>query len=200
LLHHTSFHIGRELPAARVVEHATGGYRALLPDRWLSYQEVSVAELLDAAFGGRLKFGLPQGFATLVSVWGNDAECWSCHRHGRVITHIAIHYGPHESRLTIPDLSDHREIFDTVRERLPEALNGTAIKDRYSQMQERSYLSNGCVHCGKLFGEFHATDYLGGETKVGEFITLADAAWCRAIAAHEDPDFGAKRWGVYRRL
>jgi competence protein CoiA len=196
LLRQATFHIGQNLPAARVVGDAGENYRALLPNRGIT-QEIPMTEFLDAAFGGRLKFGMPQGFAAQVSLWANDVECWSCHRQSRVITRITLEYGPYSWGFMVPDLTDHREVFDIVRARLPTEFKGTAIKDRYSRMQERSYLSNGCGHCDALFGEFFEIDYRDGETKVGDFVTSADAPWCRAIAEqYED----AQCWGVYQRL
>lgn len=196
LLRQSGFPTCHDFPAAQVTGNAGEGYRALLPNRWIP-QEISMTEFLGAAFGGRLKFGMPGGFAAFVSVWGNDVSCWSCRRPCRAVTRVEVEYGPHSGTFTIPELTDHPAVFAVVRDRLSADFAECAIKHRYSRTQKRSYLSNGCPHCDALFGQFHEIDYRDGERKVCEFEALADAPWCRAIAeANED----TQCWGVYQVL
>jgi hypothetical protein len=194
LLRQPGFPIGRHLPAARVTGTAGDGYRAVLPNNGHA-QEVPMTEFLDAAFGGRLKFRMPKGFAAHVALWGNEAECWSCHRSARVITSIAVAYGPFSCQFSIPEITNFPAVFEIVRGRLPPTFAGVAIKPRYSKTQERTYLSNGCIHCDALFGQFFESNYYDDMMKICEFLTPANDAWCHVIA---DQCEEISRWGVYQ--
>lgn len=92
------------------------------------------------------------------------------------------------------DLDGHPDLFEAVRRRLPDDLGLGAIKRRFSSTQERAYLSNGCVHCDALIGEYHEHDAWDGQKAVCRFPVVFDERLRRAIRDRPDHEEG---WGVY---
>ena len=101
---------------------------------------------------------------------------------------------PDKYRFTVPDLDAHLDLFERVRGRIPDSLGIGSIKRRYSNTQKRSYLSNGCVRCGALMGEFYESHAWDDEETVCEFQTRMDENWRAAIQQRDDYVEG---WGVY---
>lgn len=196
LLRQRGFPITHELPAARIKTEPDKGYLACVPTGWHT-QDIPMEEFLHAAFSGCLKFGMPEGFAADVSVRANDTECWKCHERTRVISSIAVEYGPHSCEFSIPDLTDYQQVFSKIQEHLPDDPTIGRIKHRYSRTQERSYLSNGCVRCDVLFGEYHEIEHRYNEWTICEFVTPVTRPW---LAAIEMGSGGDAAWGVYHRL
>ena len=193
LFRHKGFPVSRDLPAVRVGGNPDEGFVALVPTGSRE-QSLPVQEFFDAVFNKRLRFGLPLGSDAIVSVQAGPLLCWSCNSKTQIVTAIVVDVGPDKYRFTVPDLDAHLDLFARIRGRIPDDLGIGSIKRRYSKTQKRSYLSNGCAHCGALMGEFFEIDAWDDEETVFEFQTRIDENWQGAIRQHEDYGEG---WGVY---
>ena len=188
--------VDRDLPAARISGDLDGGFVALVPKGY-GEQSVPMREFFEATFNKRLRFGLPLGCIALVSVQVAPISCWSCDDQTQIITGVDVDVGPDTYRLTVPTLGahpEHLELFKIVRHHIPDGLGLGDIKRRYSRTQQRSYLSNGCVHCDALSGETFEIDAWYDEKPVCEFTVRVDELWHRAIrrvmicGSSSDPD------------
>ena len=193
LLRHRGFLISRDLPAARIGGGPDEGFLALVPTG-SGEQRLPMREFLDAAFNKRLRFGLPLGCNGLVSVQAGPLSCWSCRAETQIVTGVVVDVGPVDYRFSVPELDAHLDLFEGLRRRIPEGIGIGSIKRRYSKTQKRSYLSNGCAHCGALMGEYFEHDACEDEETVCEFQTRIDEIWQGAIQQHQDYVEG---WGVY---
>lgn len=132
----------------------------------------------------------PAGLIGTVSLRAGVMDCWACGCETTIVTGIDVSFGPKQWQLTVAAFDDFPDLFDPIRDRIPAALEVGAIKPRFSKTLGRSYLSNGCVHCDALIGQFyehHAWE--GQETKHAFPAQLTDR-WAQALAAAygEEPD------------
>ena len=183
----------RAVPAAGIGGTLDAGFTALVPNG-SGAQEVPMREFLDAAFGGRLRFGLPLGVAAGVSVRAGRLDCWSCGAETRIVTGIDVDVGPNAYGFSVPDLGDHPDLFEIISRHLPSSLGLGPVERRFSKTQGRSYLSNGCANCGALIGEFFEHDAWEDQAEVCRFSVRIDERWRRAIRGNDGYEEG---WGVY---
>jgi len=195
LLRQPGFPITRDLPAARICGTAKESFSALVPTGW-GEQRLPMHEFLDAAFSRRLRYGVPVGFSATVLVRSAHLDCWkkSCGARTRIITRIAVAFGPHEHAFSVPQLDEYPELFEIVRNRLPDGHGIGAIKRRYSNTQQRFYLSNGCSRCDSLVGQFFEHEAWHDEETVCEFRIRITEGWQLAIEREEGCQYG---WAVY---
>ena len=206
LLRHPGFPITRELPAVCIGGSLEQGLSALIPSdsgmsardrsqpgRW--HQILPMGMLLDAAFSRRLRFGIPANIDATVSVQVASTRCWhpGCRAHIRIVTSIDVVFGPNECSFSIPELGEYPELLRVVLDRLPKTLAAN-IKLRFSQTQGRSYVSNGCPRCDRLFGDHYEIHSRDGEKTLAVFPIQISVQWRRAI---EDHSAYEKTWGVY---
>jgi hypothetical protein len=163
------------------------------PERW--HQILPMRALLDAAFSKRLQFGLQLGTDAIISVRAGSLSCWSCGADTRILTGIDVAFGPNELGFTIPEIGDHTELLDSVLSRLPGGLEIGSIKPRFSKTQRRSYVSNGCLHCNALIGEYHEYKAWDEQETVFAFSLQVSKQWKSAIESHCGYE---KTWSVYR--
>ena len=186
----------RDLPAACISGDLDEGLVALVPTV-CGEQSVPMREFLEAAFSKRLRFGLPLGCIALVSVQVAPISCWSCDAQTRIITSVNVDVGPDMYRFTVPTLGLHLELFKIVRHHIPDGLGLGDVKRRYSKTQQRSYLSNGCIHCDALIGEFFEHHAWDDQETVCEFTIRVDELWRRAIIDQDMLEHEVEGWGVY---
>jgi hypothetical protein len=192
LLRQSGFPVDERLPAARVSGSPEEGFMAQVPTG-VGEQSVPIRDFLEAAFSKRLRFGLPLGFPATVSVQAGRMHCWSCRALTRIISFVVVVYGPREYRLTVPDMGKYPDLFALIHSSLPAGLGLGAIKRRFSKTQGRSYLSNGCVRCDALVGQFHEYDAWEEQETVYTVAIRMDERWRTAIQEH-GYDEG---WAVY---
>jgi competence protein CoiA len=183
----------RSLPIAGIGGSLDAGITALIPTG-AGQQQMPMQEFLRAAFGGRLRFGLPLGIAASVSVQAGHLFCWKCGAETRIITGVEVDVGSTEYRLSVPDLNDYPDLFDVVRRQLPGGLGIGNVKRRFSQTVGRAYLSNGCVHCDALVGGHYEHDAWDDQKEVCRFSLRVDERWREAIRGDDGYEEG---WGVY---
>ncbi len=193
LFRHRDFPVSHDLPAIRVGGNPDEGFVAFIPTG-SGEQSLPVQEFFDAVFNKRFRFGLPLGCNAAISVEAGPLPCYRCGAETRIITGIVIDVGPDKYRFTVPDLDAHLGLFERIRGRIPHGREIGSIKRRYSNTQKRSYLSNGCAHCGALIGEFYEHHAWYDVETVCEFQIRMDENWQAAIRQHDDYMDG---WGVY---
>lgn len=182
------------VPAVRISEDDVGQFSAHLPSLSVE-QTIPVADFLNAAFQGRLKFGLPLGARTILSVQAGTAPCWSCGAFTRVLTDFKVEVGPHDFSFAVADTEDALSLFEPLYGRLrSEYADIGVIKRRYSKTVGGSYLSNGCAHCDAIFGQhFEYEAYDDRETLLTTQFPLNER-WRRFLKHQEDDRTG---WGVF---
>lgn len=192
LMRHPGFPVDRALPAAHIGGAAEAGYTATL--KTVTGQQVlPIEELLAAAFSKRLRFGIPIGTSGQVEIFVTALHCWSCGAEAQIISDVGVVVGPNKFRFSVSDFDGHLALFDLIRRRLPNNLQIGAVKQRFSQAQGRSYLSNGCFHCDALFGQFHEHEFWYSGVKICEFSIAIDARWLEIMRDRDG-------WSVYRSL
>ncbi|TCU15104.1 competence protein CoiA [Rhizobium sullae] len=192
LLRKTMVATSHALPAARISEQDDGVYLAHLSGP----QHMPVDVFLDAAFGSRLRFGVPLGVSATAAIRVGTTQCWnsSCRQETRIVTGIDIQFGPHVSTFSVSELGKYPDLFEMVVSRLPADPAIGRLKMRFSKTQERSYTSNGCFRCDSLIGEHFEIHARYSEDVMSLFPIHIDASWKLAIENlrhHEDG------WSVY---
>lgn len=204
LLRQPGFPVAQALPAVCIGGSLGDGFTALIPGcfsdmsardraapaRWR--QSLPMEDFLHAAFAGWFRFGAPLDMEAMVSIWGAPDSCWSCGAQTLVVTRIEITYGPNAPYFTLSDFGKHRELVPVLLDNLPALPDFGAIKYRPSKTMGGTYLSNGCAHCGVLYGDTFAFRHNIVATALHRFTIRITPAWKRAI---EERD-GA-RWSVY---
>lgn len=207
LLRQPGFPITRELPAVCIGGNLKQGFSALIPhysrmsardrgraERW--HQILPMGALLDAAHNGHLRFGVPANIDATVSVRGALTDCWHrrCRAQMRIVTSIDVAFGPNECSFSISELGEYPELLRSVVDRLPPNLGMGEIKPRFSETQGRSYMSNGCVRCDRIFGEHFKIHARDEEEDLITFPMLISEQWQRVIEDHYAYD---RTWSVY---
>jgi len=210
LLRQPGFPVTDTLPAVCVGGDLQSGFTALIPyqprmtvrdrsrtDRW--HQAVPMEEFLHAVFNRRFRFGVPLGAEALVTIWGALTRCWHerCNAKTRILTSVDITFGGHSAHFTIPQLGEHLALIAKVLKWLPELRDLGVIKPRFSHMQNRSYVSNGCVRCDRIFGE-----HFEYEAKVNQEVLCSvpiqvSSDWRDAIVGADGYE---DSWSVYSTM
>ena len=93
----------------------------------------------------------------------------------------------------VAELGEYPELLSAVLSRLPANPKTGAIKPRYSKTQERAYVSNGCVRCDRIIGEFFEHCAWDDQEVVCTFPIRISESWKQAI---EKNDGYESRWIV----
>jgi hypothetical protein len=110
------------------------------------------------------------------------------------VTGIVVKFGPHDCRFELSEIGEHSALLPTVVRHLPHNLNIGEIKRRFSNSLKKSYVSNGCVHCGVLQGEFFNHEVFNVEEPLCRFTITLSKQWRHAIITKGGFEPG---WGVY---
>jgi hypothetical protein len=212
LLRQPGFPILHELPAVCIGGTLADGFLALLPDhsrmtardrskpdRWR--QAVPMKELLRAAFERRLKF------AAAIEAFGPHAEvvvhaavapCWTDRCDGKtpIITSINVMNPGVNLDFSLAELGNHPDLAAAVMRQLPPSFDRRMIKKRYSRTQRRSYLSNGCIKCDRLFGEYMLAHEPSDVGVLTSFPIDLSGGWMRLIESHPEVEDTTPLWWV----
>ncbi|RJT28209.1 hypothetical protein D3227_34625 [Mesorhizobium waimense] len=192
LLRQPGFPISESLPAVCVGGNVREGMMALIPkttemlardrrnpDRW--HQVLPMDEFLRAAFGGRFKFGVDPDYEATLRIRTGSMFCWSCGAETRIVLYLEIAVGDKNVLITIPNLGEYPRASEMVRRRLLRHQGIGVIKYRFSGSQGRKYLSNGCVHCDSLIGEFYELDAGRDEEPLDTYQVRVADGWKEVI-------------------
>jgi hypothetical protein len=193
LLRQPSFPISHELPAAMIGGNPEEGFAALIPSDF-GQLALPMREFLNAVFSRRFRFGVQVGAGATVSVRAGCFWCWSCGAETTIITGVDVAFGPDALSFTIPELGEHPQPLESVLSRLPGDLEVGSIKRRFSRKQGRTYVSNGCFHCGAFICESYERDAWDNQETVLTFPILFSEHWRTAIERHCGYE---ETWGVY---
>lgn len=194
LFRQPKFPISYAVPAARIAGNPAEGFTATLPGD--GGQCVELEDFLAAAFRSRLRFGISVDAPARLRASKGHLHCWACGAETNIITRLQLIVGPHEFPFSVPDLTNHPELYDEIRRRLPNLLT-SSVKLRSSETQKRRYLSNGCQHCDAFIGEFHEHDAWDDQSAAAELPVSVHAKWLAAIKARFGEITG---WAVYEAL
>lgn len=158
------------------------------PHYW--QQTVELSRFVTGALTGRLHFAPALNRTLPLEVSATHITCWRCHRETRIVTGLTFAAGK-----VLPGCADiHTSIYEfdavadgavVLSDLLPPQLlkqNGIgALKPRYSKASRRPYLSNGCVHCDALQGQFFDHEVAFDSTLTLSTDVLFDAAWAQHL-------------------
>lgn len=191
LIRSAGFRVDEQIPAAVVRENGRGTYEVRLPavtgaslrreDDW-AYRNLSAETLLDAAFAGRLRWGVRIGEPISWDVEATTTRCWKCGARTAPVTGIVVDASKMKAYLSIYDFESD---VDLLREVLPMAISQQhrvgLIKPRFSKTEGDSYLSNGCFECGTLQGRFFEHQYVNNATVLHRGTAVVDERWMRLL-------------------
>ena len=190
LFEHAGFPVSKDFPAVCVSGDMVSGFEVRLPG-----QAMALSEFLDAVFARRFRYGIPLGAKAAVRIHSGMLDCWksNCRAQTRIVTFIEVLIGPHHCQFSVPDLSGFPDLLASCQGRIPRTPYLSVIKQRYSQTQERNYISNGCYRCDAVVGEFFEHYARNNEaTILAEFEIVVSQRWLEAIESQRD-DYG---WAV----
>lgn len=189
LFRHAGFPITAELPAVQI-SAGDDGYAASLSNNSMPLQS-----FLDAAFDGRLKFGLPSVGKAVVQIRAGDIECWKsqCKATTKIITGIDVIFGSLRYSWIVKSLEEAPpSVLRSVIDNLPNNLNIGHVKKRYSKTIGDKYLSNGCYRCDSLIGQHFEFEVWYSDEIIGSFQIDISGDWGRMIEREYEPV-----WAVY---
>ncbi|MEZ0018067.1 competence protein CoiA [Sinorhizobium fredii] len=164
------------------------------PARWA--QVLPVEEFFDALFAKRFRYGTPVGTKAEVVVHSGVLECWKrqCQALTRIVTFIEIAAGPHSCSFTVQSLAAYPDLLSHVLRQIPPTNRLGAIKRRYSNTLNESYMSNGCYRCDALVGaHFEHDAWYSDNAVLTRFpVTISDR-WQQVV----ESEHGRFGWGVH---
>ena len=194
LIRSPTFPVCPEVPAVCVREVQPGIYEALVPgndwtkrrsiflaEHW-SYQ-MPAAELLAAAFSGRLRWGIRLGEPLVCEVWASTTRCWKCKAKTTPVTEILVSLSGYPVSLDIYSFDKAPALLSAI---VPPKLRSEnligPLKPRYSKTEGRSYMSNGCVACDALQGRHYEHEYAGSATVRHRVDAVLDPVWASILS------------------
>jgi len=213
LLRQPKFPVTQDLPAVCVGGSLQDGFSALLPHHGMRMrptdratpgnwrQTMSLSAFLRAAFSKRLKWGTPiDAFARRaeVAVKAAEALCWheSCGVFTDIITRVIIANPGMTLEFTLADLNEFPALADRIIAKLPDNFDFTHIKRRYSRTLKRSYLSNGCVGCDRIYGDFHVHEHWQSEVELARFPIQLSGQWLQLAQSRPEIEKASSEWWV----
>jgi hypothetical protein len=166
LLRQPGFPVSKQLPAACIGGDITGGFIALIPEhqrmtaadrkhveRWREWLPMN--KFLSAVFQRRFQYGLPENGRMESTIWFAELNCWhpSCAKPTTIIRGVSLKVGSLKFDLSVSDFTGREELLGEVTARIADRRDIGTIRMRWSQTQNKAYLSNGCRHCDRLVGE-----------------------------------------------
>jgi competence protein CoiA len=170
-----------------------------LPESWR--QTLPMEVFLRAAFDRRLGFLTPLeavGENATIAVETAIANCWNerCRGKTQIITSIEIATDQGAFDFSLPDLTHHPHLLVEILQRLPSSFDRKVIQERYSHTQRRSYVSNGCAKCNRLFGEFMVAHEPSEIDQIATFPARLDSRWLALLGSHPDIEISQPAWWV----
>lgn len=150
-------------------------------------QSIPLPVFIHGALSGRLRFAPALSLTMPVEISKADIPCWRCKKVTGAIMRLNFAAsralpGCNDFETTIYELSQSLPNGDAVvMSMLPANLLRSygigAVKPRYSKTCGGKYLSNGCLHCDALQGQFFDHDYIDDSVKAFEINVEFKSEW-----------------------
>ena len=203
LLRQPGFPIAADLPAACIGGTMKEGLRILMPEssstrahdrknsiHWL--QNLSPEEFLKAVFEERLLFGTGHLRTISFGIETGVMTCWKCNALTRIVTGVSGRAGPHSLFFQLQEDGCTATLAKLIRECTRLRTDIGTVKSRYSHTLGHSYLSNGCVQCDALIGQFYEHDAWDVQEETVGTVELEIDHEARHQGLYE-----SYRWGVW---
>lgn len=171
------------IPAARLVQGEDAEFLVELP--YTDRGPLPASKFLEGVFSDRLSFGIPKSGAGTASAWTGPMSCYKCQGKTSIVTRIVVEVGRGSYGLSVPDFTGMENLLSFLSPSFLRQWNVGPLKPRFSKTQERSYLSNGCIHCDALIGQFHEHEAWSDQSEVLRVPISMSDGW-RAAIAHSD--------------
>jgi hypothetical protein len=138
-------------------------------DFYLPQFGVSVEEFITGVFNKKLSWAPKTGETLIAKMIPGNLHCWRCKKLTGVITGLSISNSSGVELCYLPfSYDDAKELInDHADLKRLASLGIGAVKPRYSKTVGASYLSNGCIHCDAIMGDFFLHDAETGNTDNG---------------------------------
>lgn len=154
-------------------------------------QSVELSRFVEGALTGKLHFGAALNKKMPLEVEAAATECWRCHKETSIITGLVFAAGKvlpgcpniYASIYSFDELgsSGSKILMSMLPSKLLRQHGIGVVKSRYSKMERKSYLSNGCVHCDVLQGKNFDHEVAYGSEKVFDVEVVLDATWATQL-------------------
>jgi competence protein CoiA len=181
LLRQHDFPISKEVPAFRLTfDENDNAFSVGVPNQSLRFvgkrecnealhwqQVIPLTEFIAGALEGRLKFAPALNESIPATVWTTEKFCYKCGCETKIVNFITLNFGrifPGHPNcdVTIYDFDEWRQGRALLLSLLPKDLlashNIGEVKPRFGGWGSSPMISNGCVHCGSLHGQFYDLD------------------------------------------
>jgi competence protein CoiA len=154
-------------------------------------QTVELSRFVEGALTGKLHFGAALNKKMPLEVEAAATECWRCHKETSIFTGLVFAAG--KTLLGCPNIHASIYSFDNLGPSGGKVLNSIlppkllrehgigVLKSRYSKMEGKSYLSNGCAHCDVLQGKNFDHEVAYDSEKVFDVEVVLDATWATQL-------------------
>lgn len=212
LLRQPGFPVSKDLPAVCIGGGLDEGFRALLPYSWGSMSRtdrremrgwksnLAMADFIKAALNGRLKWGrvTDVGETGIAKVNVAEADCEECGVITDIIFGLDVVIADEAFEVSLRDLTRFEGLIEELRSKLPEAFDQGHLKLRYSRTLKERYLSNGCLGCDRLYGDFFMAGYRNEARVLCEFPISLSGGWSQLIQESDDWEDGEAEWWIVR--
>ena len=106
-----------------------------------------------------------------------------------IVSSILLSQGAMTVECAISDFTDHAGLVEAMKKSLAGQFDLGEIKPRFSRTLNRSYMSNGCVHCDALFGQHFEIQARYAEQDAARITVSTPDEWdemLRELLASED--------------
>lgn len=154
-------------------------------------QSVELQEFVQGALTGRLQFAPALNAKIPLEVIAAEAECWKCKRPTNIVTELVfaasrVFPGHPDIHTSIHELAEASNGIDDMKALFPASDLQThgigAIKPRYSKTVGAAYMSNGCLHCDALQGQWFEHEVMDAGEKAFELDVTLKPEWAEAMA------------------
>jgi hypothetical protein len=108
--------------------------------------------------------------------------------------HIDLNVAGERFDVSLLDLTPYDSLIREVRQHLPPSFDQTHLKVRYSHTRKESYLSNGCVGCDRLYGDFYLDGYRDEAKAVCRFPINLKGDWLELVQNSDGRENAEPEW------
>lgn len=117
-------------------------------------------------------------------------ECWDCGCVIGIVTALRLERAGNSIDCSIADLTRFPELVSEIESSIPADADVGPLKPRFSGTRNDTYMSNGCKHCGAIFGNFYEFGIRYQELEVALLSPAKDARWGALFDALEASEGG----------